>query len=89
MKHTDEEIEIIAKSMYKAVKKALYSGLTSETSKKANRKEKKDVISDLMDSNYIAEAKESVPPRRISNMNKTSEKGIDKLKKFVKKARKQ
>lgn len=80
MKYTEEEIETIAKSMYKAVKKALAAGYESESQKKAGLKSKKDAITDLEDPNYIAEAKESVPPTRVANMNKS--KGIDKLKEF-------
>jgi len=82
MKYTEDEIETIAKSMYKAVKKALAAGYQSESKIKADLKSKKDAIADLEDPNYIAEAKESTPPRRTANMVKS--KGIDKLKNFKK-----
>lgn len=83
MKYTEDEIEVIAKSMYKAVKKALAVGGGDDTEKKVDSKAKKDALDDLMDDNFIAEAKESSPPRRTSNMNKS--KGVDKLKTFIKK----
>jgi len=83
MKHDKEEIEVIAKSMYKAVKKALAAGITPEAGKKADAGAKKTALDDLMDDNFVAEAKESTPPRRTSNMNK-SEKGVNKLKAFIK-----
>lgn len=83
MKYTEEEIELLAKSMYKAVKKALGGKNLSESQLKAKMKGTKDAIDDLEDPNYRAEAKESTPPRRTANMNKS--KGLDKLKKFKKK----
>lgn len=86
MKHTEEEIEVIAKSMYKAVKKALAAGISSDAGKKAGAGQKKDALDDLMDDNYIAEAKDSSPPMRTANMNKS--KGVEKLKSFKKKIEK-
>lgn len=80
MKYTEEEIEILAKSMYKAVKKALGSQNLKDSKAKARFQTGKDVVDDLLDPNYLAEAKEKVPPRRTANMNKS--KGLDKLKKF-------
>ena len=80
MKYTEDEIETIAKSMYKAVKKALAAGYQNESKIKADLKSKKDAIADLEDPNYVAEAKDSTPPRRTANMVKS--KGVDKLKKF-------
>ena len=86
MKYSEEDIEFLAKSMYKAVKKALSGGFLAESKGKSHAKAKKDVIEDLEDPNYLAEAKEKVPPRRTANMNKS--KGLDKLKKFKKKLEK-
>ena len=75
MKYTEEEIETIAKSMYKAVRKALAAGYQSKSQKNTGLKSKKDAIADLEDPNYVAEAKESVPPIRVANMNK-AQKGV-------------
>lgn len=83
MKHTNEEIEIIAKSMYKAVKKALGTSISSHSRDKARAQSGKDAVEDLMDPNFVAEAKAKVPPKRTAQMNK-SEKGINKLKSFIK-----
>lgn len=82
MKYSNDEIEVIAKSMYKAVKKALASGITEDEGAKADSGGKKDALDDLMDDNFVAESKESSPPRRTSNMNKS--KGVEKLKSFKK-----
>lgn len=86
MKYSKEEIEFLAKSMYKAVRKALDSRKMDAAKEKSRSKHIKDALEDLEDPNYIAEAKESVPPRRLSNMNKS--KGLDKLKKFKHRLRK-
>jgi len=86
MKYSEEEIEILAKSMYKAVKKALGSKHIDENELKSKARHGKDAIKDLEDPNFIAEAKESIPPRRTSNMNKS--KGLEKLKKFKSKIKK-
>jgi len=80
MKYSEEEIEILAKSMYKAVKKALGSQSLKDSKGKARANTGKEIVDDLLDSNYLAESKEKVPPRRTANMNKS--KGLDKLKKF-------
>ena len=87
MKHTEQEVEIIAKSIYKAVKKALGTAITTDSQDKARRKKGKNALEDLMDPNYIAEAKDRTPPRRTAQMNK-SEKGIVKLKNFIEKRNK-
>jgi len=87
MKHTDKEIEIIAKSMYKAVKKALGTSISHASRVKARTESGKDAVDDLMDDNFIAEAKAKVPPKRTAQMNK-SEKGIHKLRNFIKNKRK-
>ncbi len=87
MKYTEQEFEIIEKSLYKAVhktiKKALGTGISSHTKNKARAQSGKDAIDDLMDPNFVAEAKAKVPPKRTATMNK-SEKGVHKLKSFVK-----
>mgnify|MGYP003125855554 CR=1 FL=1 len=87
MKHTDEEIEIIAKSMYKAVKKALGTSISDRSKTKARAESGKDAVDDLMDPNFVAEAKAKVPPKRTAQMNK-SEKGVVKLRNFIKNKRK-
>tara|TARA_R100000951_G_C2610613_1_gene171119 strand:- start:359 stop:622 length:264 start_codon:yes stop_codon:yes gene_type:complete len=87
MKHTNEEIEIIAKSMYKAVKKALGTSISERSRTKARAESGKDAVDDLMDPNFIAEAKAKVPPKRTAQMNK-SEKGVVKLRNFIKNKRK-
>lgn len=79
MKYTKDEIHFLAKSMYKAVKKAMNNELRQKHSKKA----KKDAIEDLEDPNYVAEAKEKSPPRRVSTMNKSN--NLNKLKKMKEK----
>jgi len=61
--------KILAKSMYKSVKKAL-SAQGKKYSEKAYSNEGKEVVEDILDENYIAEAKEKVPPRRTKQMNK-------------------
>lgn len=83
----EEEIEKIAKSMYKAVKKALGSSTSEESRDKARHKQGKDVVDDVLDSNFAAEAKDNTPARRSAQMNKSC-KGVDKLKKFKKKVNK-
>lgn len=79
MKQTDEEIEIIAKSMYKAVKKALGTAIGGHARNKAREESGKDAVDDLMDDNFIAEAKAKVPPKRTAQMNKALSE-TDKLK---------
>lgn len=92
MKYSEEEVEIIAKSMYKAVKKALGVGNSSETKQKVSSKNKKDAVDDLMDPNFIAEAKDKVPPTRQAQMNKSCMKkgktSLYKLSDFLNKTKK-
>ena len=83
MKYTKQEIETIAKSMYKAVKKALGTAITADSKVKARSRNTKDAIEDVMDPNFIAEAKEKSPPKRTAQMNK-NEKGVVKLRNFIK-----
>ena len=84
----EELVKFLAKSMYKSVKKAL-SAQGRKYSEKAYANEGKEVVEDILDENYIAEAKEKVPPKKSHQMNKgASEKGLDKLKKFKKKIKK-
>jgi hypothetical protein len=80
MEYSEKEIEFLAKSMYKAVKKALGNRKMQESTGKTKLKEGKTIIEDIMDPNFIAEAKEKSPATRVSNMNKS--KGLDKLKEF-------
>lgn len=95
MKYNEEEIEIIAKSMYKAVKKALGVG-SGELQVKARAKSGKDAVDDLMDPNFIAETKENkIPPTKQAQMNKSCDeekkKGksrLYKLSDFVDKVKK-
>lgn len=79
----EEELQIIAKSIYKAVKKALGTAITEESKKKARAKNSKDAIDDVMDDNFVAEAKNKTPVKRTAQMEK-SEKGVDKLRNFIK-----
>ena len=72
MKYTEEQIEIIAKSMYKAVKTVLT---------KANQD--KGVVEDVLDPNFVAEAANNTPPPKQSQMNK-SKKVINKTRKIIK-----
>lgn len=74
---------VLAKSMYKAVAKALH-----------DRGEAKEVVDDILDPNYTAEVDPDKVPskRKINIMNKTDEdkclkfnKGIDVLKLFLNK----
>ena len=91
MKYTNEEIEIIEKSLYKAVhktiKKALGTAISNDSKDRARAKTGKEVVADVLDPNFVAESKAKVPPRKSSTMNK-SEKGINKLRAFVKNKRK-
>jgi hypothetical protein len=78
MKYTKEEAEFIAKSMYKAVHKTIKKALGTSTSKirqKAHGDTGKDAVADLMDPNFIAEAKDKVPPKRTAQMNKSNRAG--------------
>ena len=70
MKYSEDEIEIIAKSMYKAVKKALAVG-AGEMQSKGRTKDNKDVLNDLMDPNFIFVVKDRAPPRKEAQMNKS------------------
>lgn len=83
----EELVDALAKSMYKNVKKAL-SAQGKEYARKAHGNEGKDVVEDILDDNYVAEAKEKVPPKKSAQMYKSKEKGIDKLKKFKAKMKK-
>lgn len=83
MKYTEEEIETIAKSMYKAVKKALGTATMGEAKEKARKKSGKGVVEDVLDPNYVAESKRKSPPKRTAIMGK-SETGVTKLKRFLK-----
>ena len=65
----EELVKFLAKSMYKSVKKAL-SAQGKKYSEKAYANEGKEVVEDILDENYIAEAKEKVPPRKSHQMNK-------------------
>ena len=91
MKYTKQELEIIEKSLYKAVhktiKKALGTSISSHIKDKAHAQSGKDAVDDLMDDNFIAEAKAKVPPKKTATMNK-SETGINKLRNFIKNKRK-
>jgi hypothetical protein len=78
MEYNEEEVEEIAKSMYKAVKKALEA--TSNTKEKAGIKQNKGVIEDILDDNFTAEAENNVPPRKEAQMNKGC--GLKKQSKY-------
>ena len=84
MKYTEQEVETIAKSMYKAVKKALGTTVTTDSQDRARAKQGKDALDDLTDPNFVAEAKQKSPVKRTAQMEK-SEKGIVKLRNFIKK----
>jgi len=73
MKYKEQELKIIAKSLYKSVKKRL--------------SDEKHIINDFMDADYIAEEKHRVKPSKTKNLWK-EEKGTKKLKKFIEKTRK-
>ena len=80
-------MEKLEKSIYKSVKKALGTSKTRDIRDKVHSKTGKGVISDVLDPDFEAEASHKVPARRISQMNK-SEKGIDKLREFIKSTKK-
>jgi hypothetical protein len=82
-KYTEQEIQDLKKALYKAILKSIKSG------KKPIAQE---IIRDVLDPNYTAE----VDPNKIpatqkenivnkSKSAKTQEKGVSKLKKFMKK----
>lgn len=76
MKLTKEENKKLAKSIYKAVHKALGTSVISEEAQqKARAKSGKDAIEDVMDPNFIAEAKDKSPVKRTAQMNK-AQKGV-------------
>lgn len=136
MKHSKEEIEIIAKSMYKAVKKtlsknlkgkvpsdsyldaldqpspkyssktdlkhkpninpkdfdkkpkkkikkALGTGISHNARDGARAKTGKEVVADVLDPNFVAEAKDKVPPSKVSTMNKSTRSGREHDKKVA------
>lgn len=85
-KFNKEEVEL-AKAIYKAVMKKVKKA-------KHYKDDAKEVVADILDSNYEAQADpDKIPSAKTSVVNKSelpkSEKGLDKLKKFQKSKKKQ
>ena len=81
-KYTEQEIQDLKKALYKAILKSMKAG---------KKPVAQEVIRDVLDPNYTAE----VDPNKIpasqeenivnkSKSAKTQEKGVSKLKKFIK-----
>jgi len=83
----EKDIEIIAKSMYKAVRKALGTAISERSKDQSREKQNKDVVADVLDDNFSAEAGLKTPPKKTANMNK-SKKGVTKLSNFKEKVKK-
>jgi hypothetical protein len=77
MKYTKEQLYLIEKSFYKAVKKTIDNALL-------DAKDGQEIVEDILDDNFTAEALDVEPPEKTSNMNK-SESSVEKLRKFMKK----
>lgn len=82
-KYTNQEISDLKKALYKAVLKAIRNGKKPIT---------QEIIRDILDPNYTAEVDpDKISPSEKENIvnksksMKTQEKGVSKLKKFIKK----
>ena len=82
-KYTEQEIQDLKKALYKAILKSLKSGKKDIA---------QEIVRDVLDGNYVAEVDpDKVPASQKENIvnksksAKTHEKGVSKLKKFVKK----
>lgn len=82
-KYTQEQIEDLKKALYKAILKSLKSGKKDVAN---------EIVRDVLDGNYVAEVDPDKVPvsQKVSVVNKSKssesqDKGVSKLKKFMKK----
>lgn len=75
-----KELEDLIKSIYKAVWKSI-------SQHKKNKKDTQEIIQDILDPNYVAEVNpKDIPPSKSGVLyKKNKEKGVKKLKKYLKK----
>lgn len=82
-KYTEQEINDLKKALYKAILKSIKSGKKDVAA---------EIVRDVLDPNYVAEVDpDKVPTNQRENIVnksksvKSQEKGVAKLKKFMKK----